>query len=56
MKMKSVKKCFEELISFFKNKLQFDDGWLLVRKCLKNIKDNKKAKALLEIILQKIDE
>jgi len=53
---KSVKKCFEELISFFKNKSQSDDGWLLVRKCLKNIKDKKKAKALLEIILQKIDE
>jgi hypothetical protein len=52
----SVKKCFEELTVFFKSKSQFDDGWLLVRKCLKNIKDKKKAKMLLEIILRKISE
>ena len=47
---KSAKRCFEELISFLKNKSQVNDGWLLVRKSLKNIKDKKKAADHLEKI------
>ena len=51
---KSVLQCFKEIKKLFKNKSQFNDGWLLIRKCLKNIRDKKKAEVLLKKILQNI--
>ena len=51
---KYVLQCFEEIKVLFKNKSQFSDCWLLIRKCLKNIKDKKRAEVLLKKILQNI--
>ena len=51
---KSVLQCFEEIKKLFKNKSQSSDGWLLIRKCLKNIKDKEKAEVILKQILQNI--
>ena len=51
---KSVLQCFKEIKKLFKNKSQFNDGLLLIRKCLKKIKDKKKAEVLLKKILQNI--
>ena len=51
---KNVLQCFKEIKKLFKNKSQFNDGWFLIRKCLKNIRDKKKAEVLLKKILQNI--
>ena len=51
---KSVLQCFEEIKKLFKNQSKFNDGWLLIRKCLKNIKDKEKAEVFLKKILQNI--
>ena len=39
-----------------KNETQRTDGWLLVKKSLKNIKDSKKARVILEQILPGIEK
>ena len=51
---KYVLQCFEEIKVLFKNKSQISDCWFLIRKCLKNIKDKKRAEVLLKKILQNI--
>ena len=51
---KTVLQCLEEIKKLSKNKSQFSSVWLLIRKCLKNIKDKRKAEVLLKKILQKI--
>ena len=51
---KNVLQCFEEIKKIFKKKSQFSDGWILIKKCLKNIKNKEKAEVLLKQILQNI--
>ena len=51
----SARKCLEKIEYFFKKKYQVNESWLLVRKCLKNIKDKNKANEILKKIL-KINE
>ena len=41
-----------EIKILLKNKTQRNDGWLLVKKSLRNIKDSGKARIILEQILQ----
>ena len=45
---------FKKIKKLLKNKLHSNDSWLLIRKALKNIKDKKKARLILEQFLQDI--
>ena len=51
-----AKRCLNEIKVLLKNKTQRTDGWLLVKKSLKNIKDSKKARVILEQILPSIEK
>ena len=46
------RQCINEIKIFLKNKTLRSDGWLLVKKSLRNIKDSGKARIILEQILQ----
>jgi len=46
-----AKRCLNETKVFFENVEQRPEGWLLVKKSLKNIKDSEKARIILEKIL-----
>mgnify|MGYP006166907401 FL=1 len=48
---KIVEECFKAIKNIIKKNEQNNDIWLLVRKCLKNIKNKKKSEYLLEQIL-----
>ena len=45
---------FKKIKKLLKSKLHSNDAWLLIRKALKNIKDKKKARLILEQFLQDI--
>jgi tetratricopeptide (TPR) repeat protein len=47
--------CINKVKILLKNNIQNSDGWLLIKKSLKNIKDPKKAKIILEQTLQNIE-
>jgi len=45
---------FKKIKKLLKSKLHSNDAWLLIRKALKNIKDKKKARLILEQFLQDV--
>ena len=47
-------RCISETKDLLENEAQRSDGWLLVKKSLRNIKDSGKARIILEQILQDI--
>ena len=51
-----TKQCVNEAKSFLISKTQRNNGWMLIKKSLKNNKDIKKARAILENILQNIQK
>ena len=54
IKFETLKKSANEFIqkTLLKNKAQRSDGWLLLKKSLRSIKDSEKARIILEQILQ----
>ena len=50
-----AKRCVNETKALLKNEPGRDDGWLLVKKSLKNIKNSEKARDVLEQLLLSID-
>ena len=46
-----AKRCVNETKPLLEDEARRDDGWLLVKKSLKSIKDSEKARSILEHLL-----
>ena len=49
-----ARKCVNKTKTLLEDETQCDDGWLLIKKCLKNIKNPARARRLLEQLLTTI--